>query len=1028
MKNQKIMKHNIIRNILIFCIVSGMLNVSLIQAQKGDKPTNTISSRVVDESGQPIPNVFVRSFIPNDKVLTDSDGKFTLKVSSNQIDYITIEADGYEFSVTEIFGGAFEKESIVLKKIWLIDAKNEVMLPYQTTRNDRSVYSPTIISGDELATYPAVSFLESLSGRIPGLVINTVSTRPGQEEASAYIRGEPASIYIDGIKRDPSDLTVYEVETVQIIKDLSGRAALSISGAEPIIWITTKAGQSYKREIIVTAEAGISTPTTMPEYLDAYNYATLKNEALQNDGQVPLYTQEALDAYQTGSDPLVYPNINYYEKYVKSSSPFQRAAISFAGGDNLINYFSMVDYVGSRGLESIGELTKSDRFKIRGNVNLTLTDYIQMNINLSGTYGKSRFPNEGGGADFFNMFNSVLSRYPSNAHAMNYHDTLMISDDYPLNLENELISGGYAEGLNLNTQNTATLLINMNDLVQGLKFKATASFDVYNNLTNNKGGTAALYRLLDDRSIEMIIEEEVDPGLTQGYNDFVKRTVGFGVLNWDRVFGQHTVDMMLSYYQGYEERRSFGEEEYQPLKMQDLSYRADYTFNDKYILQLDLSYSGSMKLPAEKRFSLYPTVGAAWIISNESFLNNSDIVDYLKLYTSLGVMGFDNFSLTGYNTYYLNLTLWENVGSWSTGIPGRTATGFNVYNVKQIGSDNFTLPRRSYFNLGTQGLMFGRTLSFEVNWFYQNDHDLISQKASQTPSIFGGSINVPGTTGFIGTGFLPAVNYGEQMKWGFDGMIQYSGSLGNFRYSVGGNVQYVRGKYLVVDEQVGLEEYRKEAGKAMDLYWLYVSEGLYQSQDEINNRGVKQSWGTVQPGDIRYADYNDDQVVDEKDVHTTGAHNPRLYYGLNLSLGYRNFGLAVLGQGRANGEIMLSNTSYFWINGMTQNYSELMLDRWPQSNDFPRLTTLSENNYQSSDYWLASGGYFRLKNIEFSYTLPKTLSKNILMQNCKFFARGSNLAILSGLKKYSVDPENIWAGINDYPIFRTITFGVSCKF
>ncbi len=1021
------MKYNIIRNIVIFCALTGTLNVSLIQAQKGDIQTTTISSRVVDESGQPVPNVFVRSFLPNDKVLTDSEGKFSLKVASNQTDNITIHAEGYKFSVTEVFG-AFEKESIALEKIWLIDARNEVFLPYQTTTNNRSVYSPTIISGEELASYPAVSFLEALSGRIPGLVINTVSMRPGQEEASAYIRGEPANIYIDGIMRDPSDLTVYEVETVQVIKDFTGRAVLGISGANPIIWITTKAGRSFKREIIVTAEAGISAPTVMPKYLDAFNYASLMNEALQNDGLTPLYNQVALDAYQSGSDPLVYPNINYYEKYVKSSSPFQRAAISFAGGDKQVNYFSMVDYVGSRGLESIGELARSDRFKIRGNVNLTLTDYIQMNINLSGTYGKSRFPNEGSGPDFFNMFNSILSRYPSNAHAMNYYDSLLISDDYPLNLENELISSGYGEGLSLNTQNTATLLIDLNDLVQGLSLKATASFDVYNNLTNNKGGTAALYRLLEDRSLEMIIEEEVDPGLTQGFNDFVKRTVGFGVLNWNRDFGQHDLAMMLSYYQGYEERRSFGEEEYQPLKRQDLAWRADYTFNDKYIFQLDLSYSGSMKLPEGKRFNLYPTVGAAWIMSNESFLNNNDIVDYLKLYASFGVMGFDNFSLSGYNTYYLDQTLWENVGSWSTGIPGRTATGFNIYNVKQIGSNDFTLPKRSYLNIGTQGDILKRKLGFEINWFYQKDYDLISQKASQTPSIFGGSINYPGTNYFIGTGFLPAVNYGAQMKWGFDGMLQYSGSAGDFRYGIGANAQYVRGKYLIVDEPVGLEEYRRKAGKQMDLYWLYVSEGLYQSQEEINNRGVGQSWGTVQPGDIRYADYNDDLVIDEKDVHTTGAHSPRIYYGINLSLGYKNFGLVVLGQGRANGEIMLFNPSYFWINGINQNYSEHMLDRWPQSNDFPRLTTLSQNNYQSTDYWLHKGGFFRLKNIEFSYTLPKTLSKNILMQNCKFFARGSNLLALSGLNKYSIDPEYTWAGINDYPIFRTITFGLSCKF
>lgn len=1021
------MKH-IIKNILMFCFALGTLSIPVIKAQEGEPVIVSISASVVDESGQPMPDVFVSSFVTNDKALTDADGRFTLQVAGDQLDQVVIDADGFEFYTTDLFGGAIREDTIVLKKIFRIDGKNEVLLPYETLRNDRSVSSTYMISGEELCSYPTTSFLEALSGRIPGLVINTSGTTPGQESSSANIRGMPASIYIDGIMRDPSDLTVYEVESVQVIRDLAGRAALGISGADPVLWITTKTGHSYKREIMVTAEMGMSTPVTLPKYLDSYQYASLYNEALENDGLSPLYTQEALDAYRDGSDPLAYPDIDYYGDYVKTSSPFQRVAINFAGGDRRVNYFSMLDYVGSRGLESMGEQTKFDRYKIRGNVNISLTDYIQMNVNLSGTYGKTRFPNQGSNANPFNMFSSVLSRYPSNAHAMSYYDTLMISDDYPTNLENELNSSGYGEGANLNTQNTATLLIDLDDLVQGLTFRATASFDVYNNITHSKGGTDALYRLLSDHSLERIVEAEVDPSLELTYSDFVKRTVGFGVLNYDRVFGQHALSMLLSYYQGYEEKRTTWGEAYQPLKMQDLSYRVNYAFNEKYIIQLDLSYSGSMKLPSGERFSLYPTIGAAWLISRESFLSSSNSVDYLKLYSSLGVAGVNDFSLPGYNTYYLNQTLWENVGTWTTGIPGRTTTGLNVYNIQQAGSDNFKLPRRSYFNIGAQGDLFGRVICFDLNYFYQKDYDQISQKASQTPSILGGLQTSRDSINPFGTGFLPATNYGEKMKWGFDGMIQHSRNIGDFRYSVGANAVYVRGKYIVVDEPLNQEEYRKLAGKEMDLYWLYESEGLYQSEDEITQREVTQSWGAVQPGDIRYADYNDDGIVDEKDKHTTGAHRPRLYYGLKLSIAYKGFGLFVLGQGRANGDILLTNDRYFWITGPTQNYSEPMLDRWPNSNDYPRLTTLSQNNYQESTYWLASAAYFRLKNVEVSYTLPATLCQRILMRKCKIFARGTNLAVLSELNKYSIDPEIVNAGIYDYPVFRTVTFGLDCKF
>ena len=1021
------MKQNIIKNILIFCTVLGLFSVTVIYAQVDDEATATISARVVDETGQAIPDVFVRSFLTNDKVITDSDGNFTLTVGAEETDHIVIDADGYEFKVTEISEGGFAGESIVLNRIWKTDGKNDVFLPYQDTRNDRSVSSTNMISGEELASYPSASLLEALSGRLPGLVIVPAETTPGAEEYTAYIRGMPATIYIDGIKRDPKGLSVNEVESVEVIKDLSGRAALGISGAGPILWITTKTGKSYKREIGVTAEKGISTPTVLPKYLDAYQYATLFNEALDNDGLTPLYSQEALDAYQSGSDPLLYPNIDYYDRYVNPSAPFQKASITFSGGDQRVNYFSMLDYVGSRGFESMGEQTTSDRYKIRGNVNINLTDYIQMNVNLSGNYGKIRYPNVGNGASPFDMFAYILSQYPSNALAVNYKDTLLISDNYTTNIENELKSSGYAQGFDLNTKNTATLLIDLNDLLEGLRFKATASFDVYNNITNSKGGTAALYRVLADRSLERIVEEAIDPDLTQGYNNFVKRTVGFGQFDYNRSFGESNLTMLLSYYQGYEEARTTGEI-YQPLKMQDLSLRANYALSGKYILQLDLSYSGSMKLPEGERFGIYPTLGAAWVVSEESFLSESSTVDYLKLYTSFGVIGVDNFTLSGYNTYYLDQTLWENVGTWSTGIPGRTASGFNVYNIQQAGSDNFKLPKRNYFSIGTHGDILNRALAFEINYFYQKDYDLISQKASQVPSVYGGITNIPGTNLYSGTGFLPAGNYGEYTLWGFDGLLMYSGQAGNFHYSVGGNATYTRGKYLVVDEPLTLEEYRKLANKDLDAFWGYEAEGLYQTEDEITNRNVQQSWGSVQPGDIRYADYNDDGVVDEKDIYTTGAHSPRLYYGLNISLRYRDIGLDIYGQGRANGEILLSNMSYFWINSTSQNYSELMLDRWPETNEYPRLTTVSDNNYQQSTYWLASGAYLRLKNVQLSYTLPKKWSRNLLMREFRIFARGTNLLVLSELNKYSIDPELTWAGIYGYPVFRTITFGLSCKF
>lgn len=1015
-KKTIVMKNRICKNLLIFSSVIGMFFGSTIQAQEGEELTAMVESRVIDDQDQPVPDVFVMSFATNDRARTAADGTFALKVAASTQDQIVVDVPGYEISINDVQpGGVFSEDAIVLYKSKLIDGDKQVSLPYQSLANHRNVSAVNVISGEELASYPSTSFLEALEGRLPGLTLHIEDYKPGHEAATAYIRGVEASIYVDGIMRDPSDLTIHEIESVQLIKDLSGRTALGISGVNPVIWITTIKGKSYNKQINVSAEYGFSSPSSLPDFLDSYNYASLYNEALKNDDQAPLYSAEDLAAYQDGSDPLYFPNIDYYGTYVKSSTPFRRANINFSGGDKNVNYFSMLDYVGSEGLEAVGEQTKTDRFKLRGNVNIRLNDFIQMNVNLSGTYGKSRFPNQGSGAGSFNMFD-ILSTYPSNAHAMNFKDSLLlISDDYGVNLENELLHSGHAIGVDLNTQNSATLKIDLNKLVKGLSFIGLASFDIYSNVTTNKGGTAALYRLLPDENVERMVEEVIEPSLYAGYDDFTRRTVANLQFNYDRVFGDHALTMNAVYFQGLVASRTRSTT-YQPAKMQDLSFRANYAYNEKYVLQFDLAYSGSMKLPEGQRFSAYPTLGAAWVLSKESFLSSSSVVDFLKLYSSAGIMGNDQFTLPGYNPYYLYQTLWFNAGGWEPGVQGDKGDWVNIYNIQQEGSSEYVLPKRNYINVGTQGELFERALSFQVNYYHQKDYDLISQKSSYTPSIFG--------TG----GFLPATNFGETARWGVDGFVQYSQSIGDFRYSIGGNMSYTRAKYLVVDEPIAEEEYRKLAGKDMDLFWIYEDEGLYQTGDEISDRGITQSWGEVQPGDIRYMNYNDDDVIDEKDIHTTGAHSPRISYAVNLSLKYKGFGLYVLGQGIAAGETMLNNPRYFWINGTSQNYSEVMLDRWPNTNNYPRLTTQSQNNYQGSSYWLANAAYFSVKNVELSYTLPNQMIEKAQMRDCKIFIRGTNLLTLSGLNEHGINPENQYSGTYLYPMYRTFTFGVSCKF
>jgi len=1005
-----------------------ILGVFDSHAQKEKKETIVVSAQIVDENSTPLPNIVVKSFYGHDLTTTDKEGKFSIKVAKERTDRLFLNEDGYKIQTVEISGGSKFDKPIVLEKTNLIDGKNEVSLPYMKTTTNHNVASIYTIKGDELLSYPSLNILESLAGRIPGLVVQQGNSMPGFETVYVSIRGETAVVYVDGLVRSVEDLSVSEVESVQVLKDFSGRAALGIMGSAPVLWIETKKGHSFQKEMNVSAEYGMSAATAVPEYLNSFDYATLHNKALTSDGLDAYYNDAALNAYKTGSDPIHYPDIDYRNQYLKSSTPYTRANINFRGGDEKANYYTMFDYVGSNGFESAGNTISSDRIKMRTNVNIKLLENVKMNVNISGTFKTGRYPNGEYVSSYsngdvvvyshaYNIFNR-LSGLPANAHPTTVDDKLIISDDYPINIDNDLLYTGYGARTAVNTQNNASLMFDLKKVTEGLSAKANISFDAYNDIQNRKGGTGALYRM-DKTStgadtLVLIVKEVVTSEETNVYSDIFRRTLGYFTLNYDRTFGNHAIVSNATYYQGTFESRGYTG--YQPEKMQNASFRGNYTFKSKYIAQADLVYTGSMRLPKGDRFSTYPTVGLGWVASNESFISRIKSINYLKFAASMGVMGTNNFAMAGYNSYYLYQTLWQQGGYWRTGALGTFADATTGFTILQEGSSDYVLPKTQILNIGVQSSLFNNSLSVDLNYYRNRYYDLISQKQNSIPTIFGSGQ------------FLPATNYGEAVSSGFDAAIQFTRQIGDVHLSLGGNMLYTRGHYVTVDEPSTLEDYRKRAGKDVDEFILFQADGLFQNQTEIDASNVTQVWGDVKPGDIRYVDYNNDQKIDEKDQFRTGAHAPRLFYGVNLSLGYKRFNLLVIGQGQANGESLLNYNPYIVSSGSKQNYTKPMLDSWPATNDYPRLSTTSTNNIQPSTFWLINGAYFKVKNVEFSYSLPPLSIQKLKMSACKVFVRGTNLFSVSEFSKYGLDPENTFAGASSYALYQTFTIGLSCKF
>jgi TonB-linked SusC/RagA family outer membrane protein len=983
-----------------------MLSV-VAQAQGDEMP---LSARVVNESNMPLEGVMVEDLNSSRVTFTGLDGRFILQTEKDA-DLIVLTKSGYQQSEISVRGFGLEEDNkIVLRKLNLIDGKNTIALPYNDFIGNRVVSAVSTITGEELTTFPTANLMEALSGRVPGLVVSSNNSIPGEESVSISVRGTIADIYVDGIMRDPRDLIANDVDKIFILKDISARAVLGLSGANPVIWIITKKGYGINR-FSVSTEVGIATPTILPEYLDAYNYSLLYNEALNNDGYNPRYTQVELNTFKNNSDPLNYPNIDYYDRFVKKSALYKSAVFSSSGSNRNMKYYTSLSYIGNEGLEAVGQRIVSDRFRFRGNLEYQINDWIWLNANISGAVQQQTYPNIGGGAGIFNIFDQVLSVYPSNAHPLIYNDTLVTSSDYPINLQNELQHSGYAEKTKLSSQNDLSLVADLSKLINGLRFVGNASFNTLNTIGIGKGGTEELYRI-NGGSLQRVQEKVVQPDMTLGMQSQVSSISGSAKLSYNRKIGLNDLSVDGIFFRAVIEEAGA----YQPTKLADLSFRINYAYDERYVAQFDIVATGSMLLPPGQRISWYPSFGLGWIVSNESFLRNSSLFNYLKVFSSLGTIGIDDFSIPGFNQYFLTETFWRTGGSWATGIPGSTGSA-NVISIAQTGNPDIRLPIRSFFNLGFQSRLVRDKISLEMNYFREKNTSLFSLTEGNAPDILGGR------------DFMMVRNHDANLKWGFDGMAQFNGSAGSFTYSIGGNILYIRGKHLTVSEPDGLPEYRKLSGKDMDLIWSYRAEGLFQTEDEIDNNNILYSWGVVKPGDIKYSDYNDDGIINEFDIHATGNHSPRKFYGVNFTLNFKGLSIMLHGEGTADGQVQLLSNRYFLINNPLQNYSKLMLDRWPQTNSYPRLSTKSDHNIQSSTFWSAEASYFRIKNLALSYALPMFSEKQGKTKEFNVFIKGTNLLTFSNLaRKYSLDPEDINAGIRSYPLYRTVVSGISVKF
>lgn len=990
---------------------------SNIYAQKRSKQYSEIKAKVVDKEGNPIQSVRITVDEGIFESSTDKQGKFSLKVTDNST--LVFDVPGFE---PQYLGVSVIKQNPVVvmeKSIPYGGVKDEVELPFRKTIAREIVGATSTIDEDAISSSNQMNVLNILSGKAPGLNVSQVPTEPGRSATVLNIRGLSRSatdnaplIIIDGIERPLEDLTPEEIESITVLKDATSKILYGPKAVNGVLLVKTKRGIKYKRDRQFNIEFGAQTPVRMPEYLNSADYATMYNQARINDGLSPYYTQTDIDGYRMGTNPVLYPDVDFHKLCLNDHMSYRKAIAQFRGGNESAQYYVNATYAGYGGYEAVGKNNTSNKFNLRVNLDYKVNDWLKAFVDIAGQM--EFYTTNYMSAD--KLFSRLSSHRP-NAYPIKFSDPgnpgteiygAMENANLSSSRENiyaEMALGGSKENTVRKGQTNIGFNLSLDRYVKGLSAKAYVTFDVYNYLVVGKNENFSSYRpIFNENSLigkELLTVEKKVSDKSRIADQMYRNYGYFGQLSYDRTFqAKHQLKSDLVIFQSRRENLGSSQDDVN----RTFALRTNYVYNKKWIAELDMAVMGSSRFTKGNRYGYFPTVGVAWIASEEKFLKDKEWLDFLKIKASTGLLGTDN-----YFDFFLFESRWNT--SQSTHFGPKLEEDVNTSTLVHVGNPDLTWEKSFEINIGAEA-SFLNCLTADFNYFNNYRYDIL------TPTTSFSSIN---------GGELMYRNYGSVRNQGVELALEYSGNIGKLHYSIGGNTIWSKAVYEKTDDMEGLSSNRKKEGKPVDTRFGLIAEGLFKSGDEIAAHPV-QDFGPVQIGDVKYANINNDHHINENDMLPIGNEYPRFQFGLNINLAYKGFELSLSGSGMAQYDIYLNN-SYYWMRE-DQKYSTFVKNYFNPSTGegkFPRLTTQqNQNNYRSSSLWMRSGNFFKLRDAMLSYSLPQNITNKMTLKQVKLFVRGSNLFTISSIK--DLDPEYIDAGVTGYPFFRSFTGGINVVF
>ena len=1020
--------------------------------------TRTVKGAVYeDETGEPIPGVGITIVGTTKGVATEVDGTFVLS-GVKSTDNLRFEFYGkipQTVKVGEI------NNFIIKMRDDNTQLEDAVVVAFGKQKKESLIGSITAVDVSSLKV-PSSNLTTSLAGNVAGVIAYQRSGEPGQDNADFFVRGittfganTSPLILIDNIELTTTDLARLQpddIESFSVMKDATATALYGARGANGVIFVTTKRGQEGPAKIFARVETSISAPTDVVELADGVSYMKGYNEAISTRdplGELMFSFDKIEQTGKKGANRIIYPLNDWYKMLFKDYAQSYRANISVRGGGKIATYYVSGAFTEDTGILSVDKRNSFNNnidqktYTLRSNVDINVTPTTKLAVRLTGNFTDYSGPLNGGSDVYEQVVHSSPVSFPAY---------------YPMDADHRgvrhIMFGNYEDGSYTNpyanlvkgyrdyqrSQMIAAVELDqkLDFITKGLSFMTLfnltrlSAYNVYRQFSPYWYTLDNYDSYTGEYHIRRINENGTDYlTYSEGGKSIINTMYSESRLNYARDFGKHSVTGLLVFTAREELEANAGSLQLSlPSRNAGLSGRFTYGYDKRYFLEYNFGYNGSERFSEKHRWGFFPSVGVAWMVSNEKFFEPlKKTVSNLKLRYSYGLVGNDNIGSASNRFYYLS-EMNMNSGGLSAQFGEFAGTTIPGISVIRYANDEITWEKSYKSNIAVELGLFNK-LDIIAEYYKEHRTDIFMTRA-----------DIPNTMGLQAS---IAANIGEAKAHGIDIQADYKQSWGSDLWtSARGNFTLSKSEYLIYEEPTYPEAYRQHVGQALNQTWGYIAERLFVDDEDALNSPSQSSFGSQYGGgDIKYTDVNGDGVITTADMVPIGfPTSPEIIYGFGASVGYKGFDFSLFFQGLAN--------ESFWLNsyqlapfvsyrntgtGATYNTTQLLKafndSHWSEDNRdiyalYPRFSSYRNyNNTATSTWWMRDGSFLRLKQLEFGYTLPRKITEKWHVNNMRFYFQGNNLLCWSKFDLW--DPELAGSGLN-YPIQRTFNIGVNVTF